>query len=80
VPEYRADIVDPAAILGAGAVRVDVVHDGEFPRPVRQVRFAVFRGAATGSVWLEAEIRTDRPRSRVIGRDPLGALIAWRAA
>jgi transitional endoplasmic reticulum ATPase len=82
----HVELVDPAGILAVAAVRrTELLHGGEFPRPVRQVRFGVSGDA--GTLRLAAEIRTevpgearDRVRSTVIGRDPLGALLAWRVA
>jgi transitional endoplasmic reticulum ATPase len=86
----RVALVDPAGILAEARVRrVDLLHGGVFPPPVRQVRFLVANrtdGDSRAGV-LEAEIRTgpdpgyaDRPSTAVLGNDPLGLLLARRVA
>jgi transitional endoplasmic reticulum ATPase len=83
----RVDIVDAAGILATAALRrVDLSTGDAFPEPVREVRLHVRGGPGAGSpIRLHAEIHTDDDgwrltRELVLGRDPLGTLLAWRAA
>jgi transitional endoplasmic reticulum ATPase len=87
----RVALVNAAEILAAARVeRVELVHSGTFPAPVRQVRYSVGAEVPDGqpAYLLEAEITTDAGgglppdwlNTVVLGPDPLGVLLTRRVA
>jgi transitional endoplasmic reticulum ATPase len=88
----RVALVGAADILAAAqAERVELLHSGRFPWPVRQVRYSVGTELRDGQhdYLLEAEINTggagsglspDWLRTVVLGPDPLGVLLTRRIA
>jgi transitional endoplasmic reticulum ATPase len=87
----RVALVNAAEILAAARVeRVELVHSGTFPAPVRQVRYSVGAEVPDGqpAYLLEAEITTgaggglppDWLNTVVLGPDPLGVLLTRRVA
>jgi transitional endoplasmic reticulum ATPase len=82
------EIVEPGTILAAARVNpVELLHRATFPEPIAQARLTV-SSADTGDGAVHvfaAEVSTspfsrERIRSVVLGRDPVGALLARRVA
>src|SRR5688572_365078 len=85
----RVTLVGLAEILAlAAAERAELLHDATFPTPVRHVGLAVTAGLQDDQrvYLLDATISTGvggsgpRPAFAVLGNDPLGVLLARRAA
>ncbi|MEJ3749464.1 ATP-binding protein [Actinomycetes bacterium KLBMP 9797] len=82
----QVSVVGFDEIRAAAAQRpVELLHDAALPAPVHQARLSVARSARDGQpvYLLDAAIRIGRdpqPLFGVLGRDPIGVLLARRAA